>query len=154
MTTQPDFEELLRLLEEHNVEYMIVGGYAVAFHGYPRFTKDIDIFFRNSEGNVPRIRAALIAFGFPAEELPASHFSESGSIIQFGVSPVRVDVINEIDGVSFDEAFAGRVRSTYGKVSVSFIGLDQLIKNKRSSGRPQDEVDAKWLEALKGGEKL
>jgi hypothetical protein len=129
---------------------VIVGGYAVAFHGYPRFTKDIDIFFRNSEDNIPRIRAALIAFGFPASDLPSALFSESGNIIQFGVSPVRVDIINEIDGVSFDEAFAGRVGSTYGSVEVSFIGLDQLIKNKVASGRPQDAVDAQKLKAMKG----
>jgi hypothetical protein len=150
MITQPHFEELLRSLEENHVEYVIVGGYAVAFHGFPRFTKDIDIFFRNSKENIPRIRAALIAFGFPESDLPPALFSETGNIIQFGVSPVRVDIINEIDGVSFDEAFAGRIRARYGSVGVNFIGMDQLIKNKVASGRPQDRVDAQELKKAKG----
>ena len=149
MNIHPDFEDLLRLLEEHGVEYMIVGGYAVAYHGHPRFTKDIDVFFQLSEDNVGRLRQALIAFGFREEDLPLEAFMTVGNVLTFGVVPARVDLINEIDGVSFDEAFAERVRSTYGKVSVNFIGLKQLIKNKLASGRPQDEVDARQLGALR-----
>jgi hypothetical protein len=146
MITQQHFEELLRLLEENNVEYVIVGGYAVAFHGYPRFTKDIDIFFRNSPDNIKKVIAALVLFGFPESDLPGSLFSDTGNIIQFGVSPLRVDIINEIDGVSFSEAFDNSVRGKYGSVEVNFIGRVQLIKNKKESGRPQDLVDAEKLE--------
>jgi hypothetical protein len=146
MITQRHFEELLQLLEENKTEYVIVGGYAVAFHGYPRFTKDIDLFFRNSTENIKKIIAALIKFGFPESELPFSLFSDTGNIIQFGVSPLRVDIINEIDGVSFDEAFNNSVRGKYGAVEVNFIGKIQLIKNKKESGRPQDIVDAEKLE--------
>lgn len=146
MITQQHFEELLRLLEENKTEYVIVGGYAVAFHGYPRFTKDIDIFFRNSTENIKKVIGALVTFGFPESELPFSLFSETGNIIQFGVSPLRVDIINEIDGVSFDEAFRNSVRGKYGSVEVNFIGRIQLIKNKKESGRPQDIVDAEKLE--------
>jgi hypothetical protein len=149
MITQPHFEELLRLLEENNVDYVIVGGYAVAFHGYPRFTKDIDIFFRNSLDNITKIRKALILFGFPETDIPISLFSESGNIIQFGVSPMRVDILNEIDGVRFDEALKNSVRGTYGSIEVNFIGLLQLIKNKKESGRPQDILDANKLELRK-----
>jgi hypothetical protein len=149
MITQPHFEELLRLLEENKVEYVIVGGYAVAFHGYPRFTKDIDIFFRNSSENIAKIRKALILFGFPENDLPLSLFSESGNVIQFGVSPMRVDIINEIDGVGFDEAFKNSSRGKYGSIEVNFIGLPQLIKNKKKSGRPQDILDAGKLEQKK-----
>jgi hypothetical protein len=145
MITQPHFEELLRLLEENNVDYVIVGGYAVAFHGFPRFTKDIDVFFRNAQDNINKIRNALIAFGFPEPNLPISLFSESGNIIQFGISPVRVDIINEIDGVPFEEAFENSVRGKYGSIEVNFIGKNQLIKNKIASGRPQDAVDADKL---------
>jgi hypothetical protein len=134
------------LLEEKEVEYVIVGGYAVAFHGYPRFTKDIDIFFRNSKGNVEKIRRALIDFGFTEADLDETLFTEAGNIIQFGISPLRVDIINEIDGVSFDEAASNSVRGWYGDIEVSFIGRFELVKNKRATGRDQDLVDAKRLE--------
>jgi hypothetical protein len=137
------------LLEKNNVEYVLVGGYAVAFHGFPRFTKDLDIFFRNSEDNVVKIKRVLIEFGFPEEQLPDSLFFETGNIIQFGVSPLRVDIINEIDGVSFDEALKNRVRGKYGDLEVNFLGINELIKNKETSGRPQDLVDAKKLRGIK-----
>lgn len=146
MNTQPDFEELLGLLEENKVRYMVVGGYAVAFHGRPRFTKDIDIFFLNSVENVSRLRKALLAFGFLESDLPESVFMERGNIVQFGVVPVRVDLVNEIDGVDFEEAEGGLVRGRYGRTEVSFIGKRDLIRNKRASGRPQDKVDAEALE--------
>ena len=96
MNTHPDFEELLRLLEEHHVEYMIVGGYAVAYHGHPRFTKDIDVFFRRSEDNAKRLREALLVFGFREEDLPLEAFTTIGNVLTFGVVPTRVDLINEI----------------------------------------------------------
>lgn len=146
METQAHFKELLQLLEKHKVEYVIVGGYAVAFHGYPRFTKDIDIFFRNSKENIDKIRTALIDFGFPDGDLKEALFVESGNIIQFGVSPLRVDIINEIDDVAFDEAISNCVRGRYGEIEVNFIGRIELIKNKKATGRDQDLVDAKKLE--------
>lgn len=149
MNTQQHFEELLKLLEEEKVDYLIVGGYAVAFHGFPRFTKDIDIFFRNSDENIEKIRKALILFGFSEINLPKNLFSETGRIIQFGVAPLRVDIINEIDGVTFDEAKSGIVRGKYGKVEVNFIGKKELIRNKKSTGRAQDIVDAEKLEKKK-----
>ncbi|HZH72429.1 MAG TPA: nucleotidyltransferase [Mariniphaga sp.] len=145
MNTQPHFEELLRLLEENKVEYVIVGGYAVSFYGYPRFTKDIDILFKNSEDNVLKIKNALIAFGFSSEDLPDSLFYEQGNIIQFGIEPLRVDILNEIDGVGIDEVLSHSVRGTYGEVEINFIGIDELIKNKESTGRDQDKLDAKKL---------
>jgi len=128
---------------------MVVGGYAVAFHGYPRFTKDIDIFFLNSEENIVKIRNSLKTFGFPQNKIPMGLFKKMGNIIQFGVAPVRVDLINEIDGVSFEDAEKHIVRGKYGEMEVNFIGKKDLIRNKQSSGRPQDEVDAKTLKKLK-----
>lgn len=104
MNIHPDFEELLRLLEEHEVEYMIVGGYAVAYHGYPRFTKDIDIFFNFSQENACRIQRALVDFGFKENEVPIQAFTTLGNVLTFGVVPSRVDLINEIDAVSYEEA--------------------------------------------------
>jgi len=145
MITQKHFEELLKLLEENQVEYVVVGGYAVAFHGYPRFTKDIDIFFKNSELNVKRIKKALISFGFTDKDLPDDLFYEKGSIIQFGIEPLRVDIINEIDGVNIEDALKNSIRGKYGKVEINFIGINELIKNKESTGREQDIIDAKKL---------
>jgi hypothetical protein len=104
MKNRSHFKELLQLLEQNNVEYVLVGGYAVAFYGFPRFTKDMDIFFRNSKENAKKIKKALEEFGFHKEQMPDSLFLETGNIIQFGVSPLRFDIINKIDGVSFDEA--------------------------------------------------
>ena len=149
MINQSHFKELLQLLEKNNVEYVLVGGYAVAFHGFPRFTKDLDVFFRNSRENVKKIKKALMEFGFPEEQLPDSLFFETGNIIQFGVSPLRIDILNEIDGVSFDEAMKNHVRGIYGDLEVSFIGLNELIKNKDSSEKPQDLLDAKKLKGIK-----
>ena len=145
MITQQHFEELLKLLEENQVEYVVVGGYAVAFYGYPRFTKDIDIFFKNSELNVKRIKKALISFGFTDKDLPDDLFYEKGNIIQFGIEPLRVDIINEIDGVNIEDALKNSTRGKYGKVEINFIGINELIKNKESTGREQDIIDAKKL---------
>ena len=145
MITQQHFEELLKLLEENQVEYVVVGGYAVAFYGYPRFTKDIDIFFNNSELNVKRIKKALISFGFTDKDLPDDLFYEKGNIIQFGIEPLRVDIINEIDGVNIEDALKNSTRGKYGKVEINFIGINELIKNKESTGREQDIIDAKKL---------
>jgi len=145
MNIQPDFKELLALLEENNVDYMIVGGYAVAFHGFPRFTKDIDIFFDASSENVEKVIDTLEQFGFSRKELDKALFSTEGNIVTFGVAPVRVDFINQIDGVQFLEAKQNRVRGKYGNVEVSFIGKDDLIKNKKSTPRSKDKVDVEEL---------
>jgi hypothetical protein len=145
MNIQPDFEELLRLLEEHDVDYMIVGGYAVAFHGYPRFTKDIDIFFSPDAENVARVRDALAAFGFPRDSLSDELLLDPKNIVTFGVTPVRVDFMGAIDGVSYETARANRVRGKYGSVEVFFIGRLDLIKNKLSTPRLRDKGDAEEL---------
>jgi hypothetical protein len=145
MITQPDFEELLRLLEQNNVRYMIVGGYAVAFHGFPRFTKDIDIYFLNSEDNIAKVQKSLMQFGFKKKEAPLNLFKKKGNIIQFGVVPVRIDLINSISGIRFEEAEKHVKRGLFGKVKVNFIGKMDLIQNKRATGRPQDAVDVQTL---------
>jgi hypothetical protein len=145
MNIQQDFEELLGLLEELKVEYLIVGGYAVAFHGYPRFTKDIDIFFNPSLENIRNLQRALIQFGFPAQELPIDLFQSKENVITFGVEPIRVDIISEIDGVEFSDAWEKKVRGSYGRVEVNFISRIDLIKNKKSTSRLQDKADAEKL---------
>ena len=142
---QPDFEELLRLLEEYEVDYMIVGGYAVAFHGYPRFTKDIDIYFSPDTKNVARVRDALVAFGFPRDAVSDEMLLNPENIVTFGVTPVRVDFMGAIDGVPYETARENRVRGKYGSVEVFFIGRLDLIKNKRSTARARDKGDAEEL---------
>lgn len=147
MTTQQHFEELLRLLEKNSVDYLIVGGYAVAFHGYPRFTKDIDIFYSDLQENIAKVKNALVEFGFTENDLPDSLFLEKGSIIQFGITPLRVDLLNEIDGINFNDAKKNLIRGKYGDVEINFIGKDDLIKNKLATKRPQDNVDAEYLKS-------
>lgn len=145
MNTQPDFEELLRLLENLNIEYMIIGGYAVAYHGYPRFTKDIDIFYRCTKDNVEKLRKALVLFGFSEKDLPVELFMTLGNVLTFGVAPVRVDLLNQIDGISFDDARDHIVKGRYGSVQASFIGFDDLIKNKKATQRLKDKADIEEL---------
>ena len=125
---------------------MIVGGYAVAFHGYPRFTKDIDIFFLNTVENIAKLKTALLAFGFPENDIPDEMFSEEGNIIQFGIVPVRVDLLNQIDGLSYEEAEAHIIRGRYGNTEANFIGRLDLVRNKKASGRLQDKADAQALD--------
>ncbi len=145
MNIQQDFEDLLRLLEELKVEYLIVGGYAVAFHGYPRFTKDIDIYYNRSPENIRNLQAALIRFGFAENDLPIDLFQSKENVITFGIEPVRVDIISEIDGVEFDDAWQKKVRGNYGKVEVNFISRIDLLKNKKSTSRLQDKTDVEKL---------
>lgn len=146
MRIQQDFEELLGFLEENEVKYLIVGGYAVAFHGYPRFTKDLDIFYKNTIENIARLRKALLDFGFTPADIPVEIFSVEGTILTFGIEPVRVDLINEIDGVAFDSAYDNRVKSRYGRFEVAFIGREDLLRNKRSTKRLKDKADVEELE--------
>jgi len=145
MKVQPDFRELLALLNVHNVEYVIVGGYALAFHGVPRYTGDLDILVKPVPANARQILAALEEFGFGLLGLTAEDFILPDRIVQLGVPPVRVDFITSLTGVPWLEAFAGRVAGRYGDVPVYFIGRDQFIANKRATGRKRDLAD---LEAL------
>lgn len=146
MNIQPDFEEFLRLLEDHGVDYMIIGGYAVAFHGFPRFTKDIDIFYEASPANIARLCRALAQFGFAEKDVPAELFAKKGQIITFGVAPVRIDLVNDVDGLTFQEARPNAVRGNYGRVAVTFIGLQELLRNKRATPRARDKADVEELE--------
>lgn len=145
MDVQPDFRDLLALLNEHKVEYLIVGGYALAFHGAPRFTGDIDIFVRPSSENASRVLEALAAFGFRFPNLTVADFQNPDKVVQLGVPPVRIDIITSISGVSWEEAEAAKEPGSFGDVPVSYIGRREYIKNKRSAGRKKDLAD---IEAL------
>jgi hypothetical protein len=129
METQPDFRELLALFNARHVEYLIVSGYALAFHGAPRFTGDLDIFVKPDAANAQRILTALEAFGFASVGLASSDFERPDQVVQLGVPPVRIDLLTSITGVAWDEAWAGRVAGRYGDIPVSYIGRAQFIAN-------------------------
>ena len=145
MSAQPHFEEFLRLLEANRVDYMIVGGYAVAYHGFPRFTGDIDVFYDDSSANIKRLHKTLLDFGFPENEIPDAVFHTKGEMLTFGVPPVRVDLMNDIDGISFSDAKPNLIRGKYGKIKVNFIGREDLLKNKRTTKRAKDKADIEGL---------
>ena len=145
MEMQPDFRELLALFNAHHVEYLIVGGYALAFHGAPRFTGDLDLFVNPDTANAQSILAALKAFGFASVGLTLNDFERPDQVVQLGVPPVRIDLITSITGVSWDEAWADRIAGRYGDIPVHYIGRDQFIANKRATGRTQDVADLEML---------
>ena len=145
MDTQPDFRELRASFHAHHVEFLVVGGYALAFHGAPRFTGDLDLLVRPEPGNARRVIEALQAFGFTSPDLTEDDFIRPEQVIQLGVPPVRVDLLTSISGVTWDEAHAGRVSGHYGDVSVDYIGRDEFIANKRASGRARDMADLERL---------
>lgn len=145
MEVQPDFRDQLALFNAHEVDYMIVGAYALAFHGAPRYTGDIEIFVKPDPINTQRIMVALDEFGFGSVGLTAADFESRDKVIQLGVPPVRVDIITSITGVSWEEAVTGRAKGKYGDIPVYFIGREQFISNKKALGRKKDFAD---LEAL------
>ena len=145
MEVQKDFRELLALFNEHKIDYVIVGAYALAFHGAPRYTGDIDILVHPATANAHRILAALDKFGFGSVDLTSADFEKQENVIQLGVSPVRVDIITSLTGVSWEDVCAGRIQGKYGDIPVYYIGRKQFVSNKRAVGRKKDLAD---LEAL------
>ena len=136
-----DFEELFRCLNARSVSAIIVGGHALAFHGRPRFTKDLDVFVAPTEANARRLVQALDDFGFGAVGLRVEDFSQAGRIVQLGVAPNRIDLLTVIDGVTFAEAWEHRVAGHFGDEPVFYLGRDEFIRNKQAVGRPQDLAD-------------
>jgi hypothetical protein len=141
LEAQQDFKDLLALFNAHNVEYIIVGAYALAFHGAPRFTGDIDILVRPVPENARQILTALAAFGFALFGLTPEDFINPDQVVQLGVVPVRVDLITTITGVSWSEADGHKVVGDYGGVQVYYLGREQYLKNKKATGRPKDLAD-------------
>lgn len=145
MEVQKDFRDLLELFNKHKVDYIIVGAYALGFHGAPRYTGDLDIFVKPDPTNARSIMQALNAFGFGSAGLTAADFGEEGKIIQLGFPPVRIDIITSITGVSWEQAQSGRVKGHFGDLMVYYIGRDDFIANKKALGRKKDIAD---LEAV------
>lgn len=145
MEVQKDFRDLCALFNAHKVDYIIVGAHALAYHGAPRYTGDMDILVRADAENSRRILDALDEFGFSSLGLTIEDFTTLDQVVQLGVAPVRVDLVTSITAVSWEEAAAGRVEGNYGDVAVHFIGRKEFIINKRALGRKKDQAD---LEAL------
>ena len=145
MFVQKDYDELLKLFNKNKVKYCIIGAYAVAFYGRPKYTKDMDILVEPSPENAKRIVKSLVDFGFKSLGLAEKDFSLKGRIIQLGYEPVRVDIITSGAGCNFDDAWKDRVTGKYGKQKVFFIGKSDLIRTKLASGRKQDKEDADLL---------
>ncbi len=141
-----DLREFIELLNAHSVEYMLVGGWAFGFHATPRYTGDLDFFIRCNQENADRLKKTLTAFGF--SDLPGfeQSFLEPGRMLQFGVPPSRIDILTEITGVTFDEAWKGRVFGVLDGLKVPFIDRSSLIANKKAAGRSKDLADLEALE--------
>lgn len=146
---EKDYEELLKLFNKNKVKYCIVGAFALAFHAIPRYTKDMDIFIEASEKNAKGILKALNEFGFGVLNLSMSDFSAKGRTIQLGYEPVRIDILTLIDGCTFEEVWKNKKTGRYGKEKIYFIGLDDMIRNKKASKRKIDKADLEILSAVK-----
>jgi predicted nucleotidyltransferase len=133
------------LLNAHSVRYLVVGGYAVAYHGYVRATGDLDIFVEDSPQNAAALVTALKAFGFDAPELSPELFTRPKSLVRLGQEPVKLELMNSISGVDFAGCYRSRVVAEIDGVAVSFINLPELLVNKRATGRLKDQADAEEL---------
>ena len=140
-----DFKEFLKLLDSHQVKYLLIGGYAVNYHGYPRTTADMDIWVAIQKENAEKIVNALREFGFDNSELTADLFLQQNQIIRMGIPPIRIELLTTISGVSFDECYSERIIDTIDGVKIQIISIKHLKLNKRASGRHKDLDDLEHL---------
>jgi hypothetical protein len=144
----PHFHDMLSAFNAEGVEYLIVGAYAMAGHGYPRATGDLDFWIRRSPENADRVLRALNAFGAPPGFVTHGDLLTAGMVAQLGVEPSRIDILTSIDGVEFDEAYPERSEIALDGLRVPFVGVRHLIQNKRATGREKDKLDVSRLEAV------
>ena len=145
MKLPEDFRDFIKLLNDQKVKYLIVGGYAVGFYSRPKFTQDLDIWIENSEENAQRVQLVLGDFGFGDLEITTKDLTNPDIIVQLGYTPLRIDLMTGVSGLSFSEAFQKKVRGKYLDVTAYFISISDLVKNKRASGREKDIQDIKWV---------
>ena len=148
-----EFKELLSIFNARSVRYLVVGGYAVSYHAQPRSTQDMDILIASDPENAKAVFAALRDFGAPLENLTPEDFLQRGKFFRMGRAPLAVDILVDIDGIRFEQAWANRVEATIDQdtqLKAFFISMDDLITNKIASGRPQDVADAAALRKAKG----
>lgn len=149
MILEKDFEDFLKLLNKHKIDYMVVGGYALALHGKPRHTGDLDIWIDISEKNAVRLVKVIKEFGMDSLGLSKEDFLKEGYISQIGYPPLRIDILNSIDGVSFNEASKEmQTIQTEDNLTIKYIGLNDFLTNKKASGRKQDLADIKEIKKL------
>jgi predicted nucleotidyltransferase len=148
MTLAQDFEDFIKLLHKNEVDYLVVGGYALAFHGKPRHTGDLDVWINNSEANAEKLVLAIADFGLSSLGLTKSDFMQEGYVTQIRYPPLRIDLLNSIDGVKFEDAFPNRLSVDVNGFNVNYIGLKEFIKNKTASGRSQDIADLKEIKKI------
>lgn len=154
MVLDKDFREFIQLLNENEVKYLVIGGYAVAFHGYPRYTKDLDFWIWANPDNANRLIKTIKDFGLESMDLSQEDLLDLDNVIQIGYEPNRIDVIVDLEGLDFESCYTRRIDSAMGDINIPFIGLEDLIKNKLSTGRMQDKVDANKLKkGMKGKKK-
>lgn len=140
-----DFKDFLKLLTLHNVEYLLIGGYAVGYHGYPRATADMDIWIAIRPENARKMVNVIKEFGFNVPELSPNLFLEKKKVIRMGEPPIRIEILTEISGVEFDECNENRIRARLDDIEVNIIDYDNLIKNKQAAGRAKDLNDLEHL---------
>jgi hypothetical protein len=145
MNLQKDLREFVELLNELDVQFLVVGAFAVAYHGYPRYTADLDLFVDRSPENADRLLKAIHQFGFGEIELTKEDFVRENQVIQLGVAPNRIDLLTGISGVAFEEAWESRELGEIGALNIPFISRDLLKRNKAASGRTQDLADLEHL---------
>jgi len=144
----PDYRDILSVFIDERVDYLVVGAYAVASHGLPRATGDLDLWVRRDAENARRVWRALAKFGAPLSELTESELSSPGLVFQIGVEPARIDILTSIDGIEFEKAWTDRVELDVDGLRIHVIGRAHLIANKKAVGRPQDLADVARLENL------
>ncbi len=142
----PDFVELLQAFAENRVRFLVVGAYALAFHGRPRATGDLDLWVEPSPENAGRVFQALRNFGAPLSQVTETDFATAGTVFQIGLPPRRIDLLTALSGLSFAEAWSDHIHDRLGPCEVDFLGRASFIKNKRAAGRPQDIADVHSLE--------
>ena len=153
MELDKDFKEFIELLNEHKVKYLIIGGYAVNFHGYPRYTKDIDFWLWMTKPNIKKLINAIKEFGFGGLDLEVKDFMIPENIIQLGYEPYRIDLLVDVEGVDFEICFERRTEAKLDETAVNFLSLQDLITAKKKAGRLQDLADAEQLEKLENKNK-
>jgi len=150
MELDKDFREFVELLNKKEVEYLVVGGYSVAFHGFPRYTGDFDIWISPTKKNAKKLIQVLIDFGFGSMGLTHKDFLLPGKIVQFGVEPLRIDILTAIDGIgSFKDAYSRKKSVNVDSLDVLYIGFNDLIENKKATNRLQDQRDVEELKKIK-----
>lgn len=141
-----DYRDMLRVLLGNDVRFMVVGAYAMAVHGYPRATGDIDIWVETNIENSKKIYACMKQFGAPLSDISEQTFTEKGIVFQIGMAPRRIDIITRIDGVDFSEAYTAKKVIEVEGLRIPFLSKEDLIKNKLATGREKDRLDAQYLQ--------